>query len=137
MDEAFDLDLDVLIQRFPVGENKNDIRQFLTCARLEETMQPIGKPADRECLAAAGGVIDKILSSDVSILAEMRQRILRDSPDGSALVITGEERKRWALRLIFFGLPLRYVNEEKGQRFEQTLFRQHFTIKELDRVLTF
>src|SRR2546429_9364453 len=121
MDEVFDLILDVLIQRFPVGENKNDIRQFLTCARLEETMQPIGKPADRECLAAAGGVIDKILSSDVSILAEMRQRILRDSPDGSALVITWEERERRPFWFVFFRLALRHVNQKEGQRFEQTV----------------
>src|SRR6266849_3241845 len=44
---------------------------------------------------------------------------------------------RSARQQIVSVLPLPYANEDKGPRFEQTLFRHHFTIKELDRVLTF
>src|SRR5258706_389925 len=47
MSKVVDLILDVLIQRFPIGENKDNVRQLFVRSRLEETVKAIREPADR------------------------------------------------------------------------------------------
>ena len=88
--EILDVLPDVRVERFAVGEDEHDVHQLLARAGLEEAVQPVGQPADRERLAAAGGMVDEILAADVAGRGEMRRDVVRHFPHHAALVVARE-----------------------------------------------
>ena len=65
---------DIRVKRLAVGEDERDVHQFVTCAGLEQAVQTVSKPANRESLAASGGMIGKIFLADVAL----RGKVCRD-----------------------------------------------------------
>ena len=65
---------------FAVGEDEHHVHQFLAGAGLEQAVQAVRQPADGECLAAAGGMVDEILAADVALGGELRRDVVRDLP---------------------------------------------------------
>ena len=63
-----------------------------------------------------------------------RDVIVGHLPHHAALVIAREDGEGRALRLVLLRLALGHADEEERERLEQLVLRQHFAVKELDRV---
>ena len=107
MRELLDVFPDIRIERFPVGEDEDQIHQLLVRARLEQAVQPVGQPADGQRLAAAGGMVDEILLRRCHPSRRNGRDVIGHFPHHAALVIAGEDGEGRALRLILFCLALR------------------------------
>jgi len=54
MSQFFHIRLDISIQRFPVGENKNQLNDFFIGAGSEKAVKTIGQPTDGQGFPGPG-----------------------------------------------------------------------------------
>ena len=132
--ELLDVLADVGVERLAVREDEDDVHQLVAGAGLEQAVQPVGQPADRQRLAAAGRVVDQILAPDVARRSEMRHGIVGHLPHHAALVVARQDGEGRPLRPVLFGLALGHADQKERQRLQQLVLRQHFAVEELDRV---
>src|SRR5688500_11121907 len=115
MGELLDIGPNVRVQRLAIGEDENDVDKFLVSPWLEETVQPLRKPADRKGLATARRVINEVLPTDRPTLGEVRESVVRDASNHSALVVPREDGIGGLLWFVLFRLALVDVKQEEGQ----------------------
>src|SRR5438067_1486338 len=118
MGKVLNIVFNILIERFAISEDEHQIHQLLVGVRSIEAMQPVGKPANRKRLSAAGGVVDQVLSPDFPAHHEMRYCIISNPPHHAALVVARKDREGWALWPILFCLALWHVDKKERQSFQ-------------------
>lgn len=52
-------------------------------------------------------------------------------------MIPREQDEGGPIQLVVFGIPMGHPDKEEGNRFENAIFRQHFAVQVLDRILSF
>lgn len=136
MGEFLDVVADVFVEGAAVGEDENYIHQLLIVDGVVEAVEAVGKPADGEGFAAAGGVVDEDFAPDVPGGGEVGKDVIGEAAHHAALVVAGEDGEGRAGRFVSIGILFGDADEEEGEGFEEVVGGENFAVEEFDGVFT-